>query len=233
MYSHPMTTTKHDCPDCERSFGSPRGLNIHRTRKHGPTPTGHDCPDCKFSSGTERGLNVHRTRKHGKGKGKGEGKKRSEVRTNETDRAKARFLEAFAEVGTVMGAIRNLEFLEGLKLNRGTVYAWRDRDEAFADSWDEAADAAGDVLEAEARRRAVDGVETPIFFEGERVGTKTTFSDRLLEFLLKGRRPEIFGDRLAIGPQGSIRQSDADEVLELLTEIANRKASAPDPNALH
>ena len=154
------------------------------------------------------------------------------MRTNETDRAKERFLEKFAEVGTVMGAIRDLE-AEGLKLNRGTVYAWRDRDEAFADSWDEAADAAGDVLETEARRRAVDGIETPIFFEGEKVGTKVTYSDRLLEFLLKGRRPEVFGDRLAIGPQGSIRQSDADEVLEFLTEIVNRKASAPDPKALH
>ena len=221
-----MTTTN-KCPDCERSFGSPRGLNIHRSRKHPPKPTGHDCPDCTSSFDSERGLNVHRSKKHQK---KG-GEKRKDVRTNETDRAKERFLEKFAEVGTVMGAIRDLE-AEGLKLNRGTVYAWRDRDEAFADSWDEACDAAADVLEAEARRRAV-GFETPIFFEGEEVGKKLNYSDRLLEFLLKGRRPEVFGDRLAIGPQGSVRQSDADEVLELLTEIVNRKASAPDPNALH
>lgn len=229
MYSHPMTT-KHDCPDCERSFGSPRGLNIHRTRKHGPTPTGHDCPDCKRSFDSERGLNVHRTKKHGKGKG--EGKKRSEVRSNHTDRAKAMFLEAFAKVGTVYSAVIVLRD-KGVKINRRSLYEWRDRDEAFADAWDVASDEASDVLEDAARRRAVDGDEEPVFFEGEKIGVKHRRSDRLLEFLLKGRRPEIFGDRLAIGPQGSIRQSDADEVLELLTEIANRKASAPDPNALH
>ena len=129
-----------------------------------------------------------------------------------------------------MGAIRELP---RLKLNRGTVYAWRDRDETFADAWDVATDAAADVLETEARRRAVDGVETKVYFEGEEVGTKVYYSDRLLEFLLKGRRPEVFGDRLNIGPTSSVRQGEADELFEFLKEIAARKASAPDPKALH
>jgi hypothetical protein len=190
--------------------------------------TGHDCPECKASFPTGHGLKVHRGMKHRKPVSK----RRSVIRTNETDHAKKRFLEKFAEVGTVMGAIRELDS-EKLKLNRGTVYAWRDRDEAFADSWDTATDAAADVLETEARRRAIEGVETDVFFEGEKVGKKTYYSDRLLEFLLKGRRPEVFGDRLNIGPQSNVRQGETEELLAFLTEIAARKARAPNPNALH
>lgn len=190
--------------------------------------TGHDCPDCPRSFTCERGLNVHRTRKHPKPKGK----PRSQVRSNHTDRAKALFLEVFAEVGTVAGAVDELRARD-VRVNRRTLYEWRDRDDAFADAWDVASDAAADILEKEARRRAVDGVDDPVFFEGVEIKTRKRYSDRLLEFLLKGRRPEVFGDRLNIGPRSNVREGEADELLEVLKEIAARKASAPNPNAVH
>lgn len=53
---------------------------------------------------------------------------------------------------------------------------------------------AADVLEAEARRRAIRGVEVPILYKGIRVDTTVRYSDALLMFLLKGARPGIYRD---------------------------------------
>ena len=42
--------------------------------------------------------------------------------------------------------------------------------------------------------RAVEGVATPIFNkEGNQVGEKVEYSDRLLELLLKSKRPRVYG----------------------------------------
>jgi hypothetical protein len=42
------------------------------------------------------------------------------------------------------------------------------------------------MLEAEARRRAVQGWDEPVFHQGRKVGTIRKYSDRMLEILLKG-----------------------------------------------
>ena len=57
------------------------------------------------------------------------------------------------------------------KIVRATVYAWRDADEKFRGEWDAALEEAVDVLEAEVRRRGVEGVEEPILFQGKVVTT--------------------------------------------------------------
>ena len=60
-----------------------------------------------------------------------------------------------------------------------------------------------DCLEQEAVRRAVEGVEEPVFHQGEVVGFVTKYSDALLGKLLTGRRPEIFGNKTEVtGAQG-------------------------------
>lgn len=64
----------------------------------------------------------------------------------------------------------------------------------FAEQLEDAMDCAADVLEAEARRRAVDGYEEDVYYKGEFVGTTTKYSDSLLALLLKGRRRQVFGD---------------------------------------
>jgi hypothetical protein len=71
----------------------------------------------------------------------------------------------------------------------------RAADEAFARAWEDALEQGTDSLEDEARRRALQGVEKPVFREGRQVGTVTEYSDTLLIFLLKARRPEKFRDR--------------------------------------
>lgn len=80
-------------------------------------------------------------------------------------------------------------------LGRSTVYDRRGRDGDFADQWAEADEQGVEVLEQEARRRAVDGVED---FRIDRDGVEHPFrrySDTLLIFLLKARRPDVYRDR--------------------------------------
>ena len=76
-------------------------------------------------------------------------------------------------------------------------YQLREKDETFAAQWAEAADAGTDVLEHEAYRRAVESVAEPVYQGGELVGTVQRYSDRLLEFLLRGRRPQVYRDNVA------------------------------------
>ena len=57
---------------------------------------------------------------------------------------------------------------------------------------DEALDIAVDLLEGEARSRAVEGVEQPRFHQGRICGTVRKYSDSLLMFLLRAHRPETF-----------------------------------------
>ncbi len=52
-----------------------------------------------------------------------------------------------------------------------------------------------DALEDEAMRRAIDGVEKPVFRGGEVVGHVRDYSDSMLMFLLKSRKPEVFGGK--------------------------------------
>ena len=86
-------------------------------------------------------------------------------------------------------------------VERSTVYRERDADPDFAEQWGDAVEQAADNLEMEARRRAVEGVEKPIFYKGERCdgGEVREYSDRLLELLLKGNRPAKYKDSQPVG----------------------------------
>lgn len=78
---------------------------------------------------------------------------------------------------------------------RGTVYRWKDEDEAFAKAWADAWDAGADLMEDEVRRRGVDGWDEPLAYQGIPTGHYVRkFSDVLLIFGLKGRRPEKYKD---------------------------------------
>jgi len=51
------------------------------------------------------------------------------------------------------------------------------------------------ALEDEATRRAFVGVEQPVFYKGEVCGSVLNYSDSLMQFLLKGGKPEKFKER--------------------------------------
>lgn len=90
-------------------------------------------------------------------------------------------------------------------ISRRHAYTVRSEDTDFATAWDEAVNIAIDTLEQEARRRAYEGVDEPVFYQGEEVGYIRKYSDTLLMFLLKGNRPDKYKDRVAAehsGPDG-------------------------------
>jgi hypothetical protein len=98
-------------------------------------------------------------------------------------KARAAFLEALAAGWSVTHAA------ERAGVARQRLYERRDADERFAAEWRVAEQQGTDALEDEARRRAVDGWEEPVYQRGELVGHVRKYDSRLLEFLLRARGP--------------------------------------------
>jgi hypothetical protein len=96
------------------------------------------------------------------------------------------FLRAFAETGIVARACLVA------KVARSTVYEARILDPKFCQMWDEIENASTDEMEAEAYRRGVKGVDKPVFQGKELVGHVREYSDTLLIFMLKARKPEKY-----------------------------------------
>lgn len=96
------------------------------------------------------------------------------------------WLKAFAQSGMVVEACK------AAKVARSTVYDARQTDEAFATAWDDIEAATTDAMEREAFRRGVEGVEEPVFHKGEEVAAVRRYSDTLLIFMLKARKPEKY-----------------------------------------
>ena len=97
------------------------------------------------------------------------------------------FLGHLRETGNVSAAAR------AAGTCRSRCYEWRRRDPAFVAAWADALEEAADKLEMEAFRRAVKGFGEGRFFQGSVVGEVTRYSDSLLMFLLRARRPARFG----------------------------------------
>jgi hypothetical protein len=47
------------------------------------------------------------------------------------------------------------------------LYDWRRADTAFQEAWDDALEAGTDLVEFEARRRAIEGVDKPLTYQGQ------------------------------------------------------------------
>jgi hypothetical protein len=111
---------------------------------------------------------------------------------DEADRAsvKQRFLEEFVVRGIVSHACA------AVGIGRATHYHWLEADPEYASNFAAAEEDVADALEAEARRRAIDGVVEPVgFYLGRSTTFVTRYSDPLLKVLLEGRRANIFKNR--------------------------------------
>ena len=111
-----------------------------------------------------------------------------------------------------------------------SICRWRKADKEFNDAFEAAYKQGTDRIEDEAYRRAVQGIEKPIFYQGEECAVVTEYSDSLLTTLLKGRRPEVYRDRLGIsGPNGGPVETADVTARELLAsriaQLATRGAS--------
>ena len=106
------------------------------------------------------------------------------------------FLSAYAAYGNITDAARKGH------CHRTSHYVWM-RDAAYAEAFTEAREEACDVLESEARRRAVKGVAKPIYYQGAIVGTVKEYSDTLLIFLMKALMPDKYRDNVKTEDTGS------------------------------
>lgn len=108
------------------------------------------------------------------------------------------------------------------EISRETHYNWLKKDPLYREAFNVAWDRAVDALEAEAVRRAFEGVTKPVYHAGKRaVDIKTNeqgdivrdpitnapigvpavvreYSDTLLIFLLKGKRPSVYRENYSI-----------------------------------
>lgn len=99
------------------------------------------------------------------------------------------FIEALAECACVT------EACERVGLSPSTAYRLRRRVDAysFRAAWDAALDYAVRRLSDAAFSRALHGVSRPVFFQGEQVGERRYYDERLTMFLLRYRDPDTYG----------------------------------------
>lgn len=97
---------------------------------------------------------------------------------------------------------------EAAGVDRSYAYERRKLNKQFREAWDNAYEKGTDKLEQEAARRAMIGYDRPLFMrvgifangkkvgeKVEQVGTERIYSDRLMEIMLRGRRPRTFRER--------------------------------------
>lgn len=98
---------------------------------------------------------------------------------------KAALIKHFAKSGNLT------ESLAKSGLSRSTHYRLLEINPKYAEAFQEASNAATDILVKEARRRAVEGdVEPTGWYKGKPGGYVTRRSDNLLMFVIKKERPE-------------------------------------------
>lgn len=119
-------------------------------------------------------------------------------RNNEDDRQPA-FLKAYARLGSIRKAA------EAVELHRDTHFAWMHRDPEYAAKFKGARAEYIERMEEEADRRAVEGVQRPVFYQGMICGYTTEYSDALIMFRLRRLDPDAYRERQAVehsGPAG-------------------------------
>lgn len=148
-----------------------------------------------------------------------------------TSENREKFLDLLAEGMTVKDAAKHIG------VNPKTAYRWREADKDFAEKWASAYEIGTDSLEAEAQRRAVEGVERPVWYQGVQVGTVREYSDTLLMFLLKARNPARYCDRVRaarieaeveakrIAAEASNNSQASAAVINFLSDLASQKAA--------
>ena len=138
---------------------------------------------------------------------------------------KRQFLAAYSELGNVSQAAKLVA------MDRGNHPRWMREDPEYAEAFAEAKEIACDNLEAEARRRAVEGTEKPVFHNGQVCGTIREYSDTLLIFLLKGAMPEKYRERYGVNLQGTVQHTGQVQIYIPDNNRQNDEAlPSPDPS---
>jgi len=115
------------------------------------------------------------------------------------------FLSAVSEGATIGEAAREAG------VNRKTVYRWKESDADFAEAWDESLEEGTELLEREAVRRAVHGVEEPVIYQGQLTPIYEHNPDGTLKMVetrernAKGRMVTVYKPVQAVDAEGNPR----------------------------
>jgi hypothetical protein len=137
-------------------------------------------------------------------------------------RARADWRERFLAEFSRCGVVKHAAAAAGV--HRATVYRTIEGDEAFAAAFREAEEEAVDELDLEAFRRGAQGVDEPVFWQGQQVGAVRRYSDQLLIFLLRARKPEKYSERYRLEHGGHVEHRGI--TLTQLGELARRHREA-------
>lgn len=106
--------------------------------------------------------------------------------------------------GDLAGACTNV-------CSTGWLKRWMRDDPKVEAAVKDAMDTGAMGLESAAIKRAVKGVEEPVFYRDEQIGTRTKYSDSLLVKMLESRKPDMYGRRMDVNTSITITQlSDAE-----------------------
>ncbi len=126
--------------------------------------------------------------------------------------ARLRFLETLARTGNLPVAV------DASGVSRHRLHVLRKDDPEFAELWDDAVEAGLDLLEGEAMRRVLEGIEEAVYYHGKRIDTVRRYSDPLLIFLLKTLRSEKYNEKPKVEAENPIQR--------LLREVAEHSPEA-------
>jgi len=137
---------------------------------------------------------------------------------------KMAFLRAYAK----RGIVRDGTIAAGISW--GQYHRWRETDEGFNTGCKAAEAMAEDFLESEAHRRAVEGFDRPVIYQGEITDTYTDYSDTLMAMLLKGYKKDKYKDRKEHStPPGQPLKLEAETKDSVVSSILGMITNKPDP----
>lgn len=87
-------------------------------------------------------------------------------------------------------------------VTRQTVFNLRKASEEFEEKYQEVMSELVDNMEEAAYKRAVDGVQKPVYQGGKRVGTVIEYSDPILKLMLAANLPEKYGNKSSVEISG-------------------------------
>ena len=125
------------------------------------------------------------------------------MRANVAAQKRRVFLARLAECGRVNRAATLAQ------VDRSLLYKERAVNAGFAQEWQDALAIAMGAAEDEVYRRAVTGLDKPVFYQGKEVATVREYSDLLLMFLLKAHNPAKYRDNYQGDGDGAGADLDA------------------------
>jgi hypothetical protein len=153
------------------------------------------------------------------------------MRSIQTPEKREKFLAALAETPNVSRACL------AACISKTAAFTWRKVDPDFAAAWEEALKVGVTALEEEVHRRAFEGYDEPVYYQGATCGVMRKYSDTLAIFLLKSHNPAKYRENtrmeLTGADGGPVQVTDADRAHRLagllsLAEARKRGEDASD-----